>query len=58
MFVHIYCTDVNECVTGADICHMNATCNNTDGSYDCDCMYGFTGDGFNCSSKVVCFMFI
>ena len=34
------------------MCDANATCYNTDGSYDCECTLGFTGDGRNCSSKL------
>ena len=30
---------------------MNATCNNTVGSYECSCNEGYTGDGWNCSGK-------
>ena len=49
--IEIFFLDVNECNAGFDSCHINAKCINTDGSYDCDCEQGFTGDGFNCSSK-------
>lgn len=45
--------DIDECYTGDDFCHMNATCTNVNGSYVCKCENGFTGDGFNCSSKVM-----
>ena len=34
------------------MCHLNATCTNTDGSYDCHCLSGFIGTGFNCSSNI------
>ena len=39
--------DVNECVTEPP-CHINATCNNTEGSYTCTCDAGYSGDGFSC----------
>ena len=42
--------DVNECEQGTAECHTNATCSNTDGSYSCTCVYGYTGDGKNCTS--------
>ena len=33
---------------GSNACNMNATCNNTEGSYICSCKEGFTGDGIKC----------
>ena len=49
--VPINFTDNDECVSGMNMCHTNASCTNTNGSYECQCLPGFTGDGFNCSSK-------
>ena len=43
--------DVDECSTSEILCHVNASCYNTKGNYGCQCLPGFTGDGFNCSSK-------
>ena len=45
--------DINECTVGSNECHDNATCTNTDGNYLCSCNSGFSGDGRNCSSKIV-----
>ena len=39
--------DINECEPVSP-CHANATCNNTDGSFNCTCNDGYTGDGFTC----------
>ena len=46
---HFLLTDINECET-TRACHSNATCSNTEGSYNCSCVYGYIGDGFNCTS--------
>ena len=44
-------TDVDEC-NGENDCDDNATCNNTFGSYTCDCKTGYSGDGWNCTSML------
>ena len=31
------------------MCDTNANCTNTDGSYNCTCDNGYSGDGFTCS---------
>ena len=43
-------TDIDECSRG-DVCHILASCNDTEGSYECNCVGGFEGDGFNCTGK-------
>ena len=40
--------DINECELDVDQCAINATCSNTEGSYECSCNTGFTGDGTTC----------
>ena len=40
-------------MSGGVICHENAECINTEGSFMCVCNLGFTGDGVNnCIGKV------
>jgi hypothetical protein len=41
--------DVNECLTRP--CHHNANCTDTEGSYDCKCNVGFSGNGVTCTSE-------
>jgi hypothetical protein len=44
------CNDRDECAADKSPCDKNATCTNTDGSFDCDCNPGFTGDGVVCGA--------
>ena len=51
LFLH---ADVDECESDAfNNCHENAQCTNTEGSFTCSCNPGYTGDGVNCTSKLV-----
>lgn len=34
------------------MCHVNAVCANTEGSYKCECDLGYTGDGRNCEGEL------
>ena len=49
--MHICELDVDECLAGSHNCHVQAICLNTDGSFDCLCDGGWSGDGRRCSSK-------
>ncbi|EGD78621.1 tamm-Horsfall protein [Salpingoeca rosetta] len=42
------CKDIDECARGTDNCDINATCNNTVGSFECTCNEGFEGNGTVC----------
>ena len=41
--------DMNECTSGGAKCHSDAICDNTIGSYTCQCYAGKTGDGVLCT---------
>ena len=45
--------DIDECVADFNSCHMNATCQNTHGSFNCFCNDGFSGNGTICTGKQV-----
>ena len=45
--------DIDECAMETDMCDMNANCTNTDGSYDCTCDNGYSGDGLTCSECLI-----
>jgi len=48
-------TDVNECADDTlNACHQHAACTNTDGSYNCTCNQGYSGNGYICNRKNVC----
>ena len=42
--------DIDECLEGIHNCSVVATCQNVLGSYDCNCMTGYVGDGVTCAS--------
>jgi hypothetical protein len=47
-----YIIDIDECADDSDNeCHPNSSCINIEGSYDCSCLHGYTGDGRNCLGK-------
>ena len=50
--INIFLTDENECVTGNNNCSENAMCTNTQGDHVCTCLTGFSGNGFECTSKL------
>ena len=41
--------DIDECKI--NVCHQNASCTNTKGSYICTCSPGYIGDGLDCKGK-------
>ncbi|XP_042486466.1 wall-associated receptor kinase 2-like [Macadamia integrifolia] len=43
---YLGCQDIDECVTGDNLCHYSGKCNNTIGNYDCSCPKGYHGDGW------------
>ena len=42
------CVDIDECAENTDNCPVGTECENTDGSFTCDCEPGFTWDGMAC----------
>ena len=46
-------TDVDECKDDRHDCHVNGTCTNTAGSFECVCNDGYFGDGRNCSGNII-----
>ena len=45
-------SDINECTAKVHNCDANAFCNNTEGSYNCACSPGYTGNGTSCAGKL------
>lgn len=46
---YVLYVDINECESSP--CHPNATCQNTEGSFMCNCDNNFEGDGFSCTRR-------
>ncbi|GMS79840.1 hypothetical protein PENTCL1PPCAC_2015, partial [Pristionchus entomophagus] len=47
--------DVNECMRLPYVCDKNAECVNKEGSFICQCLSGFAGNGYNCTkTKTAC----
>ena len=40
--------DIDECMNKTHSCDVNVVCNNTEGSYNCTCKPGYSGDGKKC----------
>ena len=43
--------DIDECTAGSHNCSQNAQCVDDAGSFICQCLTGFTGDGFTCAGE-------
>ena len=47
--------DIDECSVGTHNCSRgSATCANVDGSYQCQCVTGYSGGGYDCTGKNSC----
>lgn len=48
----VFLIDINECLNSTlNGCHVEATCNNTIGSFVCTCKTGYLGDGKDCAGR-------
>ena len=45
--------DIDECTNGSHDCDMNANCTNTEGTFTCQCITGYYGNGYNCTGEFV-----
>ena len=46
--------DIDECTMMLDDCSEHASCTNVIGSFACNCLDGFTGDGTVCTGLLFC----
>ena len=51
-----YHSDADECLNNSHNCSENATCTNTEGSFNCSCKPGYIGNGHNCSGWFLKFL--
>lgn len=42
------------CLNNTELCATNATCTNKNGSFECECLEGFTGNGSVCKGQFLC----
>lgn len=56
-YVTVFYLDINECTEGTHNCDGNATCTDTDGSFDCVCNTGYTGNGTDCAGKLLLYTY-
>ena len=54
--MHTLHLDVDECLENKDNCHVDATCNNTIGSFTCSCNIGYSGNGTFCQGLMSKFL--
>ena len=53
MVILLAAIDIDECDDNTHGCHLDASCINQPGSYECICNPQYTGDGFNCECMQV-----
>uniref|UniRef100_A0A0G4I514 EGF-like domain-containing protein n=1 Tax=Chromera velia CCMP2878 TaxID=1169474 RepID=A0A0G4I514_9ALVE len=46
--------ELDECQAGVHDCHVEANCTNTNGSFACECMRGYEGNGTVCTDTDEC----
>ena len=46
LMLKFFFPDIDECQF--DVCDKNANCSDVDGSFECTCNTGFSGDGITC----------
>ena len=49
LFLFLTAPDVDECSWELHDCDTSAYCTNTNGSFECTCAMGYTGDGVTCA---------
>lgn len=47
----LFSLDINECAIGDHSCHVEENCENTAGSFKCNCKLGYIGNGYECFGK-------
>ena len=55
--LHILSPDIDECQIVPSVCHSDADCTDSDGSYECTCREGYTGNETHCTGNIVRFSY-
>ena len=53
IFIRYSHTDINECELNMDDCAVYANCSDTVGSYNCTCIFGYSGPGTECGQFTI-----
>ena len=48
-------SDKDECAIVPSVCHSDADCTDSDGSYECTCKGGYSGNGIFCTGTIYIF---
>ena len=52
LYNDLFVLDIDECEKDTDDCDLYADCKNTNGSFNCTCQPGYSGNGTSCTCMI------